>query len=291
MTPFTDRVGRFSWLKTLTLAGLTAPAIYLAYRYWTLDLGPLPVKEALLVCGLWTVRFVVITLALTPAQRILNWPKLTLVRRMTGIAAFSYALLHFTLYIVNSKFDLGFVVSEIALRIYLTIGFVALLGLSLLAATSTDRAVRRLGKRWKQLHRVIYGIAALGILHFFMQSKIDASQATMMAGFFFTLMIYRAVIARRIPLSTATLALCAVAGGLATAVAEFAWYGLMTGVDPWRIATANLMLAHGLRPAVIVLLAGLGVALMPLAKALWSKLPNSRSLAAANIKSNASLQR
>ncbi len=272
MTPFTDRAGRFSWLKTLTLTGLAAPAIYLAYRYWTFDLGPLPVKEALLVCGLWAVRFVVITLALSPAQRILNWPKLTLVRRMTGIAAFSYALLHFTLFIVNSKFDLGFVVSEIALRIYLTIGFVALFGLTLLAATSTDRAVRALGQRWKQLHRAIYGIAVLGILHFFMQSKIDASEATMMAGLFFTLMIYRAVIARRIRLSTVTLALSAMAGGLVTAIAEFAWYGLATGVDPWRIAAANLMPGFGLRPAAIVLLAGLAVAAIPVARALWTKL-------------------
>jgi len=272
MTPFTNRAGRFSWLKTLTLAGLAAPAVHLAYRYWIFDLGPLPVKEALLVCGLWTVRFLVITLALTPAQRILNWPKLTLVRRMTGIGAFSYAALHFTLYIVNSKFDLGFVATEIVLRIYLTIGFVALVGFSVLAATSTDWAVRKLGKRWKQLHRIVYGIAALGILHFFLQSKIDVSQATMMAGFFFTLMIYRAAIARRIALSPAVLALCGVAGGFATAAAEFAWYGLATGVDPWRIAAANIMLAYGLRPAVIVLLAGLGVAAIPLAKALWSKL-------------------
>ena len=274
MTPFTDRTGRFSWLKTLTLAGLVAPAAYLAYRYWTFDLGPLPVKEALLVCGLWAVRFLIITLALTPAQRILNWPRLTLVRRMTGIGAFSYAALHFTLYIINSKFDLGFVASEILLRFYLTIGFVALAGFSLLAATSTDWAIRRLGKRWKQLHRIVYGIAVLGLLHFFLQSKIDVSEATMMAGLFFTLMIYRAVIAWRIPLPAVTLAVCALAGALATAVAEFAWYGLATGVDPWKIAEANLMLAYGFRPAAIVLLSGLGIAAIPAARALWAKLPS-----------------
>jgi sulfoxide reductase heme-binding subunit YedZ len=273
MTPFTDRTGRFSWLKTVTLAGLAAPAIYLTYRYWTLDLGPLPVKEALLVCGLWAVRFLVITLALTPAQRVLNWPKLALVRRMTGIGAFSYAALHFTLYVVHSKFDLSFVASEIVARIYLTIGFVALVGLSVLAATSTDWAVRKLGRRWKQLHRIVYGIAILGILHFFMQSKIDASEATMMAGFFFTLMIYRAMASRRIPLSPGVLALCAVAGSLATALAEFAWYGLASGVDPWRIALANLMPAYGFRPAVIVLLAGFAVAAIPHFRAQLTKLP------------------
>ena len=277
MTLFTDRAGRLSWLKTLTLAGLVLPVAYLAYRYWTFDLGPLPVKEALLMCGLWAVRFLVVTLALTPAQRILNWPKLALVRRMTGIGAFSYAALHFTLYIVNSKFDLGFVASEIVLRFYLTIGFVALFGFSLLAATSTDWAVRKLGRRWKQLHRIVYGVAVLGLLHFFLQSKIDVSQATLMAGLFFTLMIYRAAIAWRIRLSGATLALCAVAGALATVIAEFAWYGLTTGVDPWRIAEANFMLAYGLRPAAIVALAGLGVAGIPMVRALWAKPASPRA--------------
>ncbi|MGH6855735.1 MAG: sulfite oxidase heme-binding subunit YedZ [Aestuariivirga sp.] len=283
MTPFTDRAGRFSPLKTLTLAGLAAPAVYLAYRYWTFDLGPLPVKEALLVCGLWAVRFLIITLALTPAMRLLNWPKLALVRRMAGIGAFSYAALHFTLYIVNSKFNLGFVASEIVARIYLTIGFVALFGLSLLAATSTDWAVRRLGKRWKQLHRIVYGIAVLGLLHFFMQSKIDTSQATLMAGLFLTLMIYRLMIRWRLSFSPPLLAVAAVAGGLATALAEFAWYGLATGVDPWRIAQANAMLSFGLRPAVIVLLAGLGIAVVQCLRSWGLRIrhPDTRALSSA----------
>ena len=96
----------------------------------------------------------------------------------------------------------------------------------------------------------------------------------MMAGLFFTLMIYRAVIAWRIPLPAVTLAVCALGGALVTAVAEFAWYGLATGVDPWRIAEANLMLAYGLRPAAIVLLSGLGIAAIPAARALWAKLPS-----------------
>ena len=84
--------------------------------------------------GDWTIRLLVITLALTPLQRVLNWPKISLIRRMLGVTTFAYALTHFTLYIVQSKFDLVFVASEIILRIYLTIGFVALIGLSLLAA-------------------------------------------------------------------------------------------------------------------------------------------------------------
>lgn len=281
MTPITDRAGRFSPLKALALACLLAPLFYLIYRASIHDLGPLPYKEALRFIGDWTVRFLVTTLALTPAQRIVNWPKFALIRRMMGVGTFCYAVLHFTLYVANTKYQLGFVASEIVLRIYLTIGFGALLGLSLLAATSTDGAVRRLGVRWKQLHRLVYAIAALGLLHYFMQSKIDVSQATLYAGFFLTLMIYRLAIRRRLQLSAPVLAGLALAGGLATALVEFAWYGLATGIDPWRIAHANLMLAYGLRPAVIVTLAGLGVALIPPAKGLFRRFPASRQTRAA----------
>ena len=272
MTPFTDRTGRFSPLKTATLIGLAAPAAYLVIRLLANDLGPLPIKEALLVSGLWTVRFLVLTLVLTPAMRIASWPKLALIRRMTGVAAFAYGSLHVTLFVANSKFDLLFVATEIVSRFYLTIGFAALTGLSLLAATSTDGAVRALGKRWKQLHRLVYGIAMLGIWHFFLQSKIDVTEATLMAGLFLLLMIYRLAISRRLRLSLPLLAGCALAAAGVTAVAEFAWYGLGTGVDPWRVAAANLKLAYGLRPAVAVLAIGLVISTLPVLRGITMKL-------------------
>lgn len=274
MTPITDRNGRFSALKTLTLVGLATPALLVMHRYWIADLGPLPVKEALLQIGLWAVRFLLLTLALTPVMRILNWPKLALVRRMVGVGAFAYAALHVMLYIANSKYDLAFVATEILSRTYLTIGFVALAGLSILAATSTDAAVRRLGHRWKQLHRAVYVIAGLGLFHFFLQSKIDVSEATLMAGLFALLMIHRFAIRLRLRLSPLVLALSAIAGGLATAVLEFAWYGVATGLDPWRFALANITFAHGLRPAVVVLLAGLVLAALPLLGAVPLRLPH-----------------
>lgn len=267
MTPFTDRAGRFSALKTLTFAVLLFPAAWLLYRYWTFDLGPLPYKEANHMMGDWAIRFVVAALALTPAQRAFNWSKIALIRRMTGIGAFTYAILHFVLYIADVKYNLAFATSEIIHRYYLTIGFTALLGLSVLAATSTDWAVRTLGKRWKQLHRIVYGIAVLALLHFFMQSKIDVSQATWMAGFYILLMIYRLVINRRIALTAPVLAASAAGAALATAAIEFAWYGLTTGVNPWRVLSANLMLQFGLRPAAIVLLTGIAVAAIPLVRA------------------------
>lgn len=265
----TDRSGAFSPLKALLLAGLVAPVLYLLYRASIDDLGPLPYKEALLRMGDWAVRFLVLTLVLTPLQRALNYPRLAIVRRMAGVGAFCYAMLHILLYIANSNFQLGRVASEIALRIYLTIGFVALLGLSALAATSTDAMVRRLGVRWKQLHRLVYGIVVLALIHYFLQSKIDVSQATLWAGLFLTLMIFRLAIRQRLALTPLRLAGLAMAGSLATAALEFLWYALATGVDPWRIAKANLMPAFGLRPALIVLLSGLAFALLALA---WPRL-------------------
>jgi len=257
MTPLTDRQGRFSPLKAATLALALLPAAVIAYWFFTRQLGPLPVKTALHLVGDWTIRLLVITLALTPLQRVLNYPKIALIRRMLGVTTFAYGLTHFLLYIVQSKFDLVFVVTEIVLRFYLTIGFVALIGLSLLAATSFDSAIRKLGKTWKTIHRLVYGIAVLGLLHYFIQSKIDVSPATLMAGFFILLIIYRIFISRRMALSPLVLAISAGLAGLLTALTEFAWYGLATGVDPWRIAQANLMVSFGLRPAIIVALVGL----------------------------------
>jgi sulfoxide reductase heme-binding subunit YedZ len=269
----TDRTGRFAPLKAAMLAGLLAPAVWLLYRTAIGDLGGLPLKELLHRTGDWTVRFLVLTLALTPLQRFSGWPKVTLVRRMAGVGTFCYGLSHFLFYVANSNFKLGFVASEIALRIYLTIGFVALLGLSALAATSTDTALRRLGPRWKQLHRLVYGIAVLALTHYFLQSKIDVSQAVLYSGFFMVLMVYRLAIRQRIEFSPRNLAAVAIAGSLLTAGLEFLWYWLATGVDPWRIAEANLMLTYGLRPAVIVLISGLAMALVPVAAG-W--LPGAR---------------
>lgn len=260
MKLWTDRQGRFSPVKTATLVLAVTPAIIIAYWFFTGALQPLSVKNALHLVGDWAIRFLVLTLALTPLQRILNYPKLALIRRMMGVTAFAYALAHFSLYIVNVKFDLAFVTSEIIHRFYLTIGFAALLGLSALAATSFDSAVRNLGAKWKTLHRLIYAIAVLGLFHYFLQSKIDVSAATLMAGLFLLAMTVRLMIARRMALTPLSLAGAAVVGSLLTAATEFAWYGLATGIKPGKILLANFSVGFGLRPAVIVLLVGLVVA-------------------------------
>ncbi len=161
------------------------------------DLGARPVTEAIHQAGDWALRFLLITLAITPAQRILNYPRIILARRTLGVAAAGYAVLHLSLYVLDQHFDLFKVASEIVLRIYLLIGALALIGLIALAATSTDAAISRLGsQRWNALHRLVYGIALIGTVHFFIQSKLDLYEPVLMAGFLIWLLAYRVLYRR-----------------------------------------------------------------------------------------------
>jgi methionine sulfoxide reductase heme-binding subunit len=261
-----DRQGRFSPLKSATLALAVAPAFVIAYWFFTGALQPLSVKNAIHLTGDWAIRFLVLTLALTPLQRMLNYTKIALIRRMLGVTSFAYALSHFILYIVNVKFDLGFLVSEITHRIYLTIGFVALLGLSALAATSFDSAIRKLGQNWKRLHKISYGLAVLGLLHYFLQSKIDVFSATWTAGLFIFAMILRVMVSRRMALTATNIAYAAGIACVLTAATEYAWYGLATGIPPLKVFAANFSVAHGLRPALITLVVGLAAAALVMAR-------------------------
>ena len=142
--PWNERNGRLSALKLVVFIGLFLPALWIGYEGLTGMLDPKPLTETLHRFGDWAVRFILLSLLVTPLRRVAQWPKLIALRRMLGLAAFFYALAHFTLYIVDQKFDLLHVGAEIALRFYLTIGFVTLLGLGALAATSTDAMIKRL---------------------------------------------------------------------------------------------------------------------------------------------------
>jgi methionine sulfoxide reductase heme-binding subunit len=261
--PWRDRHGRLIPIKAAVLPALFLPAVVLALWWPTGQLGGRPVTEAIHITGLWTVRLMMISLVITPARAVLDWPKLLLVRRMVGVAAMSYGIAHLSLFVIDQNFRLGTVASEIALRFYLTIGFIALSGLCVLGATSTDAAMRRLGRRWKRLHRALYGIAVLALLHYFIQSKAMVSEAVVFAGFYVWLMAWRALPEGR-GRRVGTLLALAVLAALATAGIEFAWYGLTTGINPWRVLNANETLRYGLRPAHWVALVGLGVVLLSL---------------------------
>lgn len=259
--PWRDRHGRFLRLKAAVLAAVFIPGIVLGYWWANGELGGRPVTEVIHGSGDWAIRFLLISLAITPVARVLNWPRLLLVRRMVGLTALAYALAHLLLYVVDEKWRLGVVASEIALRFYLTIGFVVLLGLVTLGMTSTDAWVRRLGRWWKRMHRALYVLGVIALLHYFIQSKSNVSEPVYFSGLFAWLMLWRSL-----PMAWQrkewVLAVLAVVAALASAGIEFAWYALATGINPWRVLAASETLRFGLRPAHYVALTGLGVALL-----------------------------
>jgi sulfoxide reductase heme-binding subunit YedZ len=266
MWPWLDRAGRFSTLKFLVFVATLLPAAWLAQAAATDALGAKPITAAILDSGDWAIRFLLLSLAVTPFRRITGWVRVIQVRRLLGLASLAYAALHLVLYAMDLHWDFLRVASEIVLRIYLTIGFVALVAMAMLGATSTDTAIQRLGKRWNRLHQLAYGIAFLGVLHFFMQSKVNASQAALMAGLFLLLMAYRLVHALGWRVSSPPLlAGVAITGALATSGVEYAWYAIGTTVPAARVFSANLMFPELIRPAWWVLFSGLGVALLALA--------------------------
>jgi sulfoxide reductase heme-binding subunit YedZ len=266
--PWRDRHGRLLPIKAAVFPALFLPGLVLASWWATGVLGGRPVIEVIHGTGLWTVRLMMISLAITPARAVFDWPKLLLVRRMVGVAAMAYGLTHLCLYVVDQNFRLPTVVSEIVLRFYLTIGFIALCGLSVLGATSTDAAVRRLGRRWKWLHRSLYLIAVLALWHYFIQSKAIVSEAVMFAGFYVWLMAWRVVPAswqRKL----VTLVALGLVAAIATAWIEFGWYAATTGINPWRVLAANENVRFGPRPAHWVAVVGLCVVLLAATLRLW----------------------
>src|SRR5258708_28184978 len=176
--------GRWSPVKISAFVAALLPALWIAYQAAADELGARPVTEAIHQAGDWALRFLLITLAVTPAQRIFNYPSFILARRTLGVASASYAVLHFSLYVLDQHFDILKVASEIVVRIYLTISAIGLARLIVLASTSTDAAITRLGSgRWHALHRFVYAIAVLASVHFFMQSKLNTYEPVLMAGF------------------------------------------------------------------------------------------------------------
>jgi sulfoxide reductase heme-binding subunit YedZ len=174
----------------------------------------------------------------------------------------TYILAHFSMFIIDSNFDLVVVAREIVLRIYLTIGFTAILGLIALGVTSTDSMVRRMGARnWNRLHRLVYVIGFLGFLHFYMQAKADVTEPVLVSGFFFWLMGYRIMARFGYKDGLVPLVVLSFASALTTALAEAAWYGVMRpGIDAAMVLGANLDFTYQVRPAWWVLAAGLAVA-------------------------------
>jgi sulfoxide reductase heme-binding subunit YedZ len=274
--PWRDNSGRLSLLKLTVFVALFAPGAWTLLSYPLDALGARPLNEAIHQIGLWGFRFLLISLTITPASQVLQLPRLILVRRMIGVASAAYIAIHFSLYVGDQMFDFAKVASEIVLRIYLTIGFVALIGLFALAATSTDTMVRRLGgRRWSRLHQSVYVIAMLATIHYFMQRKLEVYEPTVMAGLLLWLLSYRLVLRlsarRRLPVWV--IFLLGAGAGLATAGGEALYFRLAMGVDPILILSADLSLAVGLRPGWVVFLVGLAVTALAAARDLAKRQP------------------
>jgi methionine sulfoxide reductase heme-binding subunit len=275
--PWRERNGRFSPLKAAVFGALFLPVPVAVYDLMSGAFMADPVKSLIHVAGLWTIRLVLIALAVTPAMQIFKYPRLIVVRRMLGVGAFCYVAAHFTLFIIWKNFNLATVASEIVLRIYLTIGFCTLLILAALAATSTDAMVRRLGfKRWTLLHRFVYLAGVLGLIHYFMQSKLVVFEPTVAAGIFLWLMAYRALAwtkGSRFAAQPLVLFPLAAATGALTMAGEALGYTLLTPIDGARVFDANFMLSAGVRPGWYALGFGLAVALAALVRKRLAPMP------------------
>ena len=280
--PWNDYSGKLSPLKLTVFIALFLPVAWTAGEALTGTLGARPLTEAIHQQGLWTIRLILIALAITPLKAILYWQRLILVRRMVGVAAFAYILLHFALYIADENFNLVTVAGEIVKRIYLTIGFTALIGLAVLAATSTDRMVRRLGRKWQTLHRLVYLICLLGLIHYSMQSKLEQWEPTIADGIFVWLMGYRLLawkfaVRGRLPLPW--VAGLGVAATILTAFGE-AVYFLIAFAGRVTLTTAlgtNFSLQLGVRPAVVVAAFSLIVLVAGIARTRLAPPPRGRA--------------
>lgn len=260
LVPWTDRRGRFHPLRAIVFALLIAPAAWLGLRAALDMLGPKALNAAIHSTGYWTIWPLLASLCVTPFRALAARPDVVVIRRMVGNAALAYALLHLVLYALDQNLLIIPIVTEIALRFYLTIGFIGLLGLVALGLTSTDGWCRYLGPTWKRLHRVVYAIAVLGLVHYILQSKLDVSAAIFATGVFAWLMIWRILpIGRdRDPI---TLVILALAAAVLTLGIEWAWYRFGTRLNPMKVVLAEFDIEYGLNPAGRVLFAGLVAAL------------------------------
>jgi sulfoxide reductase heme-binding subunit YedZ len=155
--------------KPLLFVLALGPLLWLFYGAWAGALGANPAEHLIRSTGDWTLRFLCFTLAVTPLRQTMGWHALARLRRMLGLYTFFYVCLHFLAYAwLDQGFDVAVIVKDIAKRPFILVGTTALLLMAPLAATSFNRAIKVLGaRRWQALHRAVYAVALLGVLHFF----------------------------------------------------------------------------------------------------------------------------
>jgi sulfoxide reductase heme-binding subunit YedZ len=186
---------RAAALRTITFVGCSTPFILLvlqAFEIGAMTLGPNPVETVLHALGTTGLNLLLLTLAVTPARQLTGLNVLVRVRRMLGLFCFFYALLHFLVYaLLDLRLAWSTLFVDITERPYITVGMLALVGMVPLAVTSTNGWQRRLRRRWVSLHRLVYPIAILALVHFFWQVKLDTTEPLIYAGILTLLLGYR----------------------------------------------------------------------------------------------------
>jgi methionine sulfoxide reductase heme-binding subunit len=159
--------------KPLVFVAALGPLLWLAFRALSGRLGANPVEELTLTTGLWAFRFLLLSLAVTPLRRLTGWNRVIQFRRMLGLFAFFYAAVHLSIYLVlDQGLALEFILADVAKRRFITAGMLAFLLMVPLAITSTRGWIRRLGRRWQVLHRLVYFSALAAALHFIWKVKV-----------------------------------------------------------------------------------------------------------------------
>lgn len=184
----------FSLSKPLVALLALTPAFLLGRALYTNNLGVNPAETLQLETGIWTLRFLIITLAVTPVRRLTGWHRVIQYRRMLGLFAFFYGVLHFFSYLaLDQVFSLEGMLDDVSKRPFITAGFVAFVSMIPLAVTSTRGWIRRLGRRWQLLHRLVYLTAAAGAVHYMWKVKVVIGPPVYYAAVVVGLLVFRVV--------------------------------------------------------------------------------------------------
>jgi sulfoxide reductase heme-binding subunit YedZ len=180
--------------KPLVFALASAPALWLVFRFLTDRLSVNPIEDITLTTGIWTLRFLVITIAITPLRRITGWNRLIQFRRMMGLFTFFYATLHFLTWVVlDLFFAWDLILADIAKRPFITMGMIAFVAMIPLALTSTKGWIRRLGRNWQVLHRLVYLSAIAAAIHYLWKVKVMIGSPVYYAAIIAALLLFRIV--------------------------------------------------------------------------------------------------
>ena len=191
-------IPRIRWSKVILFLCCLGPLAHLVWQALHQGLGANPIEFITHTTGDWTLIFLVLTLAVTPARKLFRRPELVRSRRMLGLFAFFYSCLHFSAWIGLDKFfDFAEMLKDVGKRPFITAGFTGFVLMLPLALTSTAGWIRRLGgKRWQMLHRLIYVSATAGVVHYYWLVKSDVRKPVMYGTMVFLLLLYR-IVSRR----------------------------------------------------------------------------------------------